>query len=618
VIVTLLLLSELVLIAGIIALWILSALHAGFVNVGIRSSNSSDFSVQGALDRGQPLLWTALPTLIFTLYRLFREAVVSALVVETPFIELHKSSNTHHTKVRKSIYVDYRTSFNIVAWYKALRNRHSFLGLCMLFSFVVSLALVPLAGALFTEGGELLASNAAVDVLSIFDPSVDITFLDYGHLLDTVSTSWIDAAPYPAGTDGTFPLPRIKPTQDPQNYTISSTAQTSQLSLDCRFVDDATIVTEAKTENRFQTNFSAIDRDCAISEHILATSVNIPNKNYFKAISELDCPVWAGRTRVVFFYVELSSSGEFQNSTLISCIPSYWNVNGTVSVIGITGSTGRRIETPSFAERSRVIEELPEPKRRQFEQGITGVITVNIGSVVNTPSRLAELVVRYIDSRNLELTAEDLVEALSTIYAATYTMLCVDHFYPTLVQPVHQDGILQISKNRLHVVQPVAIAMLAILTLLIIETIYLIIYLRRHPSILAEEPVGLIGAAKLLHESNIPCLIAKLHDDPAFNGRLRGENIQDSTTRKMSEISHMDDQLLDLDCWVEQGTAFGRWKIVVESKAGGDECAKLLHGHTIPKRRKGPASQPHIQHPAPDFGNPAPVSVHQGRGNQRM
>ncbi|KAJ9654714.1 hypothetical protein H2198_006304 [Neophaeococcomyces mojaviensis] len=607
VIVALLLLSELALIASIIALWILSGFYAGFIKVGSRGSGLGIFSAQGKLDHGQSLLWTTLPTLVLTLYRIFREAVIAALVVETPFIELHKSA-TQRTKVRKSVYVDYRTSFSIVAWYKALQNRHTFLGLCMLFSFVVSLALVPLAGGLFTEGEEMLASNSTVNVLSAFDSSVDISILDYSRLLDAVSASWINTAPYPAGTDGYFPLPRIEPTTSHENYTISSTTETSQLSLDCRIIDDATLTSEAKTANILEISFTANDRDCAISGDILLTFAKNPNLDYLKAISELECPSSAGRTRVILFYVKASSLGGLQSSILVSCIPSYWMVSGTVSVIGVTGFSDRRIQTPSFEERSRMVKELPDQKRGQFEQGVTDLLIINVGSEVNSAGRLAELVARYIDSKNLEFTGSVLTEALSTIYAAIYTMLCVDRFYPTLAQPIQQDGILRIPENRLHVVVPVAITMLIIFALLIVETVYLIVYLERHPSILAEEPIGLVGAANLLHNSNIPSLVAKFHDEPESDGRLRKPILQANTTRRNSKIEYTDDPLLDRDCWVERETVSGRFKIVVEPEAGTDEIVEPLHGHAMSEPRRPPAPQPYTQQHITRKPIPTPAS----------
>lgn len=590
-IVSLLLSAEVSLVGAITTLWVLSDVRTGFINVGFRGSGSPIFSVQGALDRGQPLLWTTLPIVILTLYRLFREAVVAALVIETPFIELCKSSSERPTKIRQSIYVDYRTSFSIVAWYKALQNSHTFLGLCMLFSFVVSIALVPLAGGLFTEGEELSATNATINLLSTFEPTIDISIVDYGRLFDTVSASWIHTAPYPSGTEGHFALPRIAPTQDLRNYTISLPATASQLSLDCQVIRDAAFTTEVKTNNIAVTAFSAIDRDCSISGDV-AVGYTFPS--YLKAFSQQDCHDVAGRTRVVLFSISVSSSGDMQDPTLISCIPSYWIVNGTVSVIGSTRFTGRLIEAPSFSETSRVIEELPDLKRQQFEQGVSNVQTINIGSEVNAPNRLAELVARYIDKNGLDFAEESLIKAASTVYAAIYTMLCIDQFYPTLAQPIQQEGILHIPENRLHVVEPVAIAMLVVLAILIVETVYLIIYLHKHPSILAEEPIGLVGAANLLHDSNISCLVAKFHHEPGFDGRLRRPVTQANTTREKSKAPNMDDELLERECWVERIPESSQLKIVVESKAVDAECPRPFHEHAFSAHQRG--SAPHAAH----------------------
>jgi hypothetical protein len=201
------------------------------------------------------------------------------------------------------------------------------------------------------------------------------------------------------------------------------------------------------------------------------------------------------------------------------------------------------------------------------------VQSINIGSKFNSPNRLAELVARYTDSHALEFAEENLIKAASTVYPAVYTMLCLDRFYPRLAQPIQQEGVLYIPENRLHIVEPVAIVMLVVLAILIVETIYLIIYLHKHPSILAEEPVGLVGAANLLHGSNISCLVAKFHHEPGFDGRLRRLVTQAGKTREKTRAPNTDDGLLDRDCWVEREPQSGRLKILVGSEAVDAEYA---------------------------------------------
>lgn len=601
-IVALLLSAEISIISTIATLWVLSNARTGFMNVGFRGSSSAVFSVQGALDRGQPLLWTTLPVIVLTLYRLFREAVVSALVVETPFMELHKSSLASPTTIQKSIYLDYRTSFSIVAWFKAVKNKHTFLGLCMLFSFVVSIALVPLVGGLFIEGEELSATNAKFDLLSILDTTTDITILDYGRLFDVVSASWVYAAPYPSGTEGSFPLPSIAPVQGFHNYTISLPVTTSQLSLDCEIISDAEFTTKTETENIALQAFSATDRNCAIFGDI---AIGDRNSYYLGAFTQQDCPDVAGRTRVVLFSVPVISTGDMQDPALISCIPSYWSVNGTVGIVRRTDLAGEVTETPSFSATSRRIQELPDLKRQQFEQGVMSVQSINIGSTVNAPDRLGELVAGYVESKNLKFTSESLIKAASTVYPAVYVMLCLNHFYPDLAQPIQREGVLHIPENRLHVVEPVAIAMLLILTILVVESIYLIVYLHKHPSILAEEPVGLFGAANLLHGGNITSLVAKFHRDPEFDGRLRRPVkpvdyycVYSSpfklvnTTGKKPKTVNTDDSILNGKCWVDREPETGQLKIVVKLEADDVECAQPLLEPSIPEQQDIPTPDP--------------------------
>jgi hypothetical protein len=592
---------EVIIIGTIATLWALSERHTGFINVGFRATGSAVFSTQGALDRGTPLLWTTLPVIILTLYRLFREAVVSALVVETPFMELQKSSPASPTTLRRSIYLDYRTSLSIIAWFKALKNKHTFLGLCMLFSFVVSIVLVPLAGGLFTEGEELSATSATFDLLSILDTTTDINILDYGRLFDVVSASWVYTARYPSGTDGRFPLPSIAPVSDLKNYTIALPVVTSQLSLDCQVVSDASFSTKEETENVALRAFSATDRDCNISGDI---AVGDRNSYYLGVFAQQDCPDLAGRTRVVLFSIPVVSSGDMQNTTLISCIPLYWAVNGTVSIIRRTDLAGEVTETPSFSETSRAIEELPDLKRGQFEEGVLRVQSINIGSNVNAADRLGELIAGYIESQKLSFTEGSLIKAVNTVYPAVYTMLCLNHFFPDLAEPVQQEGVLRIPENRLHVVEPVAIAMLLILAILIVESVYLIIYLRKHPSILAEEPVGLIGAANLLHDSNVSCLVANFHHNPEFDGRLRRKDKQAISTQtnnktfslfKKTKTAFTDDHILDSKCWADLETESGQLKITVRPEAGDAEGAQPL---------LKTAYHEHQEIPAPDAARP--------------
>lgn len=592
--IALLLAAEFVLFCGIIILYVLSLKRHGFVNIGIQSISTPALSVDGIVERGRPLLWTSLPTLIFTLYRIFRESVISSLTVETPYMELQNATIDHPAEVKKSVYLDYRTSFAVVAWWKAFENKHWFLGICMLLSFVVSLGLVPMAARLFAEGEELLPTNATIFQESAYEPPFNMSGIDYAGLMDAVSASWIHNASFPLRTDGTFAFPRISPGGKQQNYTMTINTTSPYLSLDCQPVNSPVISTKIVTGNIVQTEFSAIDRDCSLS----GTMNSGPAWSaYLGAFRQSDCNSSAGTSRIYFFYTSYSSpSGELTNSKLVSCIPSYWNVTGTLEVVSSAGFTSRQVEVAAFSPASPMHEayrttELPEFARPQFEMAVMNVLTINTGSGINSPNRLAELVARYLAANRLEIIETALMKAATVIYPAIYTMANVRYFYQDLTSPIQQRGILRIPENRLHVVPYAAITMLVILGILMAETAYLIWYITHHKSILAEEPIGLIGAASLLHGSNLHDIVSDFHGDRDFDGRLHRPLPSPQGRSRLSaffrffrtktedeKTKHTDEKLLDMKCYVRPCEGCPCLQIVVQT--GAETSRELSCGHS--------------------------------------
>ncbi len=574
-----LLLAEVALIVAISTLFALSRQRIGFVEIGFEERSLDLSTLPGALSWGQGLLWTSLPVFIIGLYKLFRNAVIAALVVETPYIELARSSNDKPVEARKSVYLDYRTCLTIVACGKAWKNKHYFLSICLFLSFVEALGLVPLTARLFAAREEILPKEATLDVLSVFDTRPLLTNANYGTLMDAVLASWVNESPLPRGTDGDFSFGRIAPTQSTGNFTISAPMNASRLTMDCVEVPmSSTTINVVKEADSFVTvSFSATDQDCNVTGSIPART---DGNDFLEAILRGDCPDTAGRLRIGFFYGTVSTAGDLTNPILVSCIPSYWSAHGTLTV-ETTNSTlsGRVVETPKFNATGYDIQDLGI-RAQEFEEGVMKVQTFNPATTssgnTNAPLRLAELIVRRIEARAQPYSANALIEAANRIYPAIYTMLALTYFYPELSTPVTVTGTLAVPENRLHVFSPVAIAMLAILAVLLASTIYLIPYLHYHPSILAEEPVGLLGAASLLRRSNITDIVEKYHQQKDFDGRLGRElpkkeredekrkknknknkekkkGKKEKEEKKKKKKQHLDDQLKEMKCWIEHG-----------------------------------------------------------------
>jgi hypothetical protein len=562
--VPLLLLAELGFIVAISTLFALSRQRTGFVEIGFEE-RSLDFSTfPGAVRWGQGLLWTALPVFTIGLYKLFRDAVIGALVVETPYIELARSSPDDPVEARKSVYLDYRTSFAIVACWKAWKNRHYFLSICLVLSFVEALGLVPLTARLFAAREELLPKEATVNILSTFDTSAPLENTNYGSLMDAVSASWVNESPLPRGTDGDFAFSLIAPTQPGENFTVSAPTNASRLTMDCSEVpmSSTSITLIEETDSFITVRFSATDRGCDIEGSI---PTGTDGNDFLEAILTSNCADAAGRLRIGFFYGTMSTTGALTNSTLVSCIPSYWSAHGILTVVTTNNTfAGRVIETPRFNATGYDIQDLGITAQ-QFEDGVMTVQTFNPATSsagnTNAPLRLAELIVRRIEALGQSYSAATLIEAANLVYPAIYTMLALTYFYPELSTPVAVTGTLAVPQNRLHVVPPVAISMLVILVILFASTGYLIVYLLRHPSMLAEEPVGLLGAASLLRGSNIAAILEKYHQRGDFDGRLSGESLEQNNNdgdekrkrKKTKKKPRLDDQLKETRCWIVRG-----------------------------------------------------------------
>lgn len=549
----------------------------GFVTIGTQTPTEPALSYEGIVQRAKPLLWTSLPTLVFTLYRIFRNSVISSLIVETPFMELHKTIEGRETKLRTSAYLDYRTYFAPVACFKAFKNKHGFLGTCMLISFLVSIILVPLAARLFAEGMELDVTTSNINILSSYMPPENMSMVDYAAVMDAVSASWIYGASYPSGTDGVYAFPRVSPKETLENYTITVDTSSPQLTLDCALVDSPITSFEQATADTGQIKFSGDDRGCVVSG---TASFGSAWNTYLRAFEKHSCDESAGAIRLFYFYATTQKAGrEPDHSAIVSCIPAFWNVTGSLDVVSTVGFTQKRTEVPAFTETSREVADLPGFSEEQFTYSIMGVGTLNpsAGADTVTPNRVAELVARDIADKRLVLSESMIMNSAKVIIPAIYTMMNVQYYFPDLPISAQQEGVLRVPENRLHVVIYASATMLAILGILIFETIYLFIYIRRHPTILPEEPVGLIGAANLLQNSNIPQIIDTFHSHPEFNGCLHREvdpPESEKTTRRslLSTIKcrlrkpkkiYADDGLLDRDCFVVQCETCPCFQIIV-------------------------------------------------------
>ncbi|KAJ9637866.1 hypothetical protein H2201_006761 [Coniosporium apollinis] len=528
-----------------------------------------------------------------TLYRLFRESVVTALIVETPFIELQKTIKRGKTAAKRTICLDYRTKFALKAWLVAMQNGHILLGCGMLLSFVVSILLVPLASGLFYTQTDQRPRTATINITSIYEAANLNASVDYGAVFEVVSASWLYGATPPSGTNGVHAFPAFEPSQPGwKTYNMTLLVNASGASLDCLSIESFSLHYDRATDETGTARFEATDRGCIVRDSFAVSSAS---DQYLKCASNTSCISDVGFSRMAFFYARRSESSENRLSDIsfISCIPSYWSVPGNLSIVENATSSGSITVLPQFSPDKEAGAILDRPYTwKQFEQDIQNVLYVNPGYRVQT-SALGNLILKYTAKGYTTLDAITLMASAKIIFPAIYAILCIQRLYQQVEPPTQRQGILRIPENRLKVAPGVAYIFIGILAVLVVESVVLLIYLQRHPTILAEEPVGLLGAANLLHGSDVGNFVREVHKESDFDGRIFPEaemtnsdasHVAWNTLRKLmfwKKSKKTREDVLESQCWIKEvGSSAVERTIMLEweghSEGGKEEKLSLL------------------------------------------
>jgi Protein of unknown function (DUF3433) len=192
-----LLFIEILLIIVVATLHIVSRRSSGFVRL---QSPPSFLAKRPALAKAiwqQGILYTTLPTLLMTIYRMMWESSVTAFADRQPYVDLKKPDGG---SAEATIMLDYRTFPALWAWFKALRNGHLLLSACLFLSLILSLGGVPLTAFLFTDASFNLNNTFPLSFTTSFN---DNTFpnlpdlrqtLDFAasmRLYDGIAPAWI-------------------------------------------------------------------------------------------------------------------------------------------------------------------------------------------------------------------------------------------------------------------------------------------------------------------------------------------------------------------------------------------------------------------------------------------
>ena len=511
---------ELALLVTVIALTVVSHKKHGFVTIptqNITSSSSSDQSSTNAegfnvsWDLG--VLWTSLPNFVFSLFGAYWAWIAGAIAERQPYVELRNESGAD---AKRSVLLDYRVTASIWRWWGAFRNKHYMVGATALLAVFLSYAVAPFAARLFVP--QVVAVSKPLPVLyneALNSDNINST-LDWRPVLDTVAASLLhhgNNLPWTDNEHAFLPYSTASRLATGTDMAANTTAYSAYLN--CELIDDYTI-TSRPDSDAWTVQVSGTDRGCSFKQNFDVTD---SQKIYFKTTVTLDCSSQACYSRFVFTSGTFSDSAtnKLDDISVISCASGYQQVSGTLRVTPLTGPPVIR----SFVETGD-----PDTGRptlwRVFEQNILGPVSFNPQAEWSTTD-MGSLILYYAEilSPSDSLGSSTLMEAIRSVFTAIYLNAIAIHGFDPLSEPETGTGTAFVPTTRLFVVPWVSYIVLPSLTITLCFVVFVFFRLRDNPSILAEEPEGLLSMAGILESSQLLSIASNIRQETDIQGGTR-------------------------------------------------------------------------------------------------
>lgn len=561
------LIVDVALAATVLGLTISSSKNDGFVTIPSRNASSSSSSAQqstGAEAFNAPwdlgVLWTSLPSFVFSIFGAYWAWIAGSLAERQPYVELR---NPNGAPARTSVLLDYRVTASIWRWWGAFRKKHYMVGTTTLLSVFLTYAVAPFAARLFVP--QVVAVSGELPV--VFNQALNQdnlnSSLDWRPVLDTVAASLIHQGSRVAWTDDEHAFrPFSTNSKLAPGAAIAANTTAYSAYLNCELIEDYTITSDELSDG-WEVEISGNDRGCGFKQSFGVASTQ---EIYFKTTVTLDCSAQAYFSRFVFTAATFSSSArnKLSDISVISCASGYRQVAGTLKVLPSASSPAIQ----SFAEEGE--RDMTRPKLwRVIEQGMLGPTSFNPQAKWST-SDMGTLILYYAQKSSTPFASETLINAISTVFTSIYLNAISIHGFDTLAQPETSTGAVFNPTTRLFVVPWVAYIIIAFMVITLCSIIFVYLRLKGNPSILSEEPQGLLSTAGILDQSQLLFIASNIrHEIGSPEGtRERGKGRLEVKDRK----------------WGAVKDAQGNWVIrCIEDMETGPTEHLLAPAHQSPK-----------------------------------
>lgn len=525
------------LITAIGALLAVSSRQNGIASI----PGSSPLSILG-WDVGINILWTTLPSLVFALFASFWASMAEDSAVRQPYIELCRAGGA---AAADSIFLDYRGSWSLVRWCRALQRRHWVVGTALLASLISEKGITALASSMLYPQQVPVESPVQVSTNSTFTDALLGADLDWRPVFDTVSATTIwggSALPWTSAEYAFTPFYASDGTGLAYNLTANTTAYSAYL--DCRVLDTSTY--SLTVSGGKAVHMTANDRGCDVVQTFDVTDLQ---QAYFKTTSQTNCSYASWYSRMVFTYgiYDKDADSLLANRSVISCIPGYRATDGLVTVtIGPPGAgrnlgLGRDGTVLAFRPTQAPRDARPNAYRA-IEGGLfmstafdskTQWSTTDLGNVILYHARSRAAPGTPTLHEDVILPADVLAASIQTIFTSVYlTGVSFHGLGPTTAQLT--TGTMAVQATRLLVLRSVAYTIIAVLAVLLGLAVTLRLYASRNRTYLTEKPEGLMSYAVLLRDSALieEAAVARNTTSEAAVGAMQNEDLWEITSNR--------------------------------------------------------------------------------------
>ncbi|ORY10235.1 hypothetical protein BCR34DRAFT_485996 [Clohesyomyces aquaticus] len=482
-------LIDLALVCCLIALCVRSSKDNGFATV-----NDQELTSLG-INWNLGLLWTSLPVLVFRILALYWEWITSPISQRQPYVDLLKAGGA---PAAKTVLLDYLAVPMLWRRWTAGQNRHFLVAACSFLTLVLSVGISTLSARLFAVKPVVTTSSIPVLFNTTFEASKIDSNVDWVPIFDTVSAVRVYYGEPLPWTDGEYAFQPYH-VQGALGANTNVTASTKAYSayLNCSVVSNFHL--EFKDPTLYMT---ASDRGCDIDQSF---GIAETQKVYFKTSAEISCSASAYYSRLVFTAATYSSSSPYKvdNVTVLSCITDYRTSTGNLDTT-VRQSNPLSPSPPTVGPfNPSNIDETRPTLWRVFEQNILSPTTFNAHTLWST-SAFGTLVLYTAQKLggSQYLTSSVLERAIPQVFSSIYLTVVTKQAFVPLAVPERSTGKVQQLTQRLFTVYWVACIVLVTLVVSLGVVLGAIAHVYSNPTVLAEEPAGLLAHAALLERSS--------------------------------------------------------------------------------------------------------------------